>query len=160
MEYEKLSDKVLIKILEEIQNIVDEEDLDFTHEPFSSENQEAIDEACKYFGINIENYTDRSFFIQLYLDNPFYFKTGKPLNRPTLGVYEVTTNEYGRSYTTTTFVSKIYSYKPILVGDISDLEYNDDHLYYDGDKVNEYVDDHEIFESEIKSITKINNKKL
>ena len=83
MGYTNLPDGVLIKLLEEIRERIDNGDGDM-EEPFGDTNAEMLEEVCRYFGIELNDFTERSFFIQLYKENP-NFET-EPIKRPKLSV--------------------------------------------------------------------------
>ena len=153
MDYTNLPDNVLRLILKEMVIRQENEDCDFDYEPFNSECESELISICGYFGIELKNFTDRSFFIQLWNENP-NFET-ESIFRPTLGKYDVIESEDVREYKTNYFRQQIESYYPVDSDMIYQLNENDEHHYWDGSFFDSDVHDSEVTSSEIYRIDKI-----
>jgi len=91
MELENIPDQILVRILEAIQERIDDGEANLDEDPFHSTNMEMLENVCMYFGITLNDFVDKSFFIKLYKDNP-NFQT-EPLKKPTLETYDVVHEE-------------------------------------------------------------------
>ena len=153
MDYTKLPDNVLRLILKEMLNRQEEGDCDFDYEPFDVDCYEELNSICGYFGVELKDYTDRSYFIQLWNDNPD-FET-KPIVRPSLAKYEVIHEETERVYRTNYYSNIIQSYYPVDSDMLYSLNNNDEFYYYEGSNFDTDVHDSEITDDSIQSIRKI-----
>ena len=70
MDVTVIEDGVLIRILEAIQERIDDGEADLDEDPFDSTNMEMLDNVCEYFGMVLDDFVERSFFVKLYKDNP------------------------------------------------------------------------------------------
>ena len=61
MELEKIPNQVLVRILEAIQERIDDGEADLDEDPFDSTNMEMLDNVCEYFGIALDDFVERSF---------------------------------------------------------------------------------------------------
>ena len=153
MDYSTLPDNVLKMILQEMRKRQDDGDCDFDYEPFDVDCEQEINSICGYFGIELKNYTDRSFFIQLWNVNPDY--ETEPIVKPTLGKYEVVHSETERRYQTNYYSSIIDSYYPVDSDMLYQLNNTDEYYYYEGNNFDTDVHDSEITDDEIERIKKI-----
>jgi hypothetical protein len=149
MGYTNLPDGVLIKLLEEIRERIDNGDGDM-EEPFSEYNSEMLEEVCRYFGIELNDFTDRSFFIQLYEENP-NFET-EPIKRPKLSVYDVVHAESVREYKTNYYNTRVDSYYPLNKDIIYDLQSQGEYSYWEGSHFDTDYHDSDVTEDEVVEI--------
>jgi hypothetical protein len=153
MDYTKLPDNVLRLILKEMLNRQDDGNCDFDYEPFDVDCYDELNSICGYFGVELKDYTDRSYFIQLWNDNPD-FET-KPIVRPSLATYEVIHEETERVYRTNYYSNIIQSYYPVDNDMLYSLNNTDEFYYYEGSNFDTDVHDSEITDDAIQSIRKI-----
>jgi len=160
MDVTEIEDGVLIRILEAIQERIDDGEADLDEDPFDSSNMEMLDNVCVYFGIALDDFVERSFFIKLYKDNP-NFQT-EPLKIPTLETYDVVHEEDVREIKTNYYNTRIDSYYPIDKDILYDLQSSGEYQYWDGNHFDTDYHDTNVTNDSIVEVTKLkrneNNK--
>lgn len=156
MDVTEIEDGVLIRILEAIQERIDDGEADLDEDPFDSTNMEMLDNVCQYFGIMLDDFVERSFFIKLYEDNP-NFQT-EPLKRPTLETYDVIHEEDVREFKTNYYSTRIDSYYPLDKGILYDLQSNNEYQYWEGNHFDSDYHDTDVTDDRVVEITKIKRK--
>ena len=160
MEVTEIEDGVLIRILEAIQERIDDGEADLDEDPFDSTNMEMLDNVCEYFGIALDDFVERSFFVKLYKDNP-NFET-EPLKRPTLETYDVVHEEDVREIKTNYYNTRIDSYYPIDKDILYDLQSSGEYQYWDGNHFDTDYHDTDVTDDRVVEVTKLkrneNNK--
>lgn len=156
MELEKIPDQVLVRILEAIQERIDEGEADFDDDLFDYTNMEMLESVCGYFGIKINDFTDKSFFVKLYMDNP-NFET-EPIKRPTLETYDVIHSESVREYRTNFYNTRMKSYYPLDNNIMYELQSSGEYEYWDGSHYDTDYHDTEVIEDKVESIEKVKRR--
>jgi hypothetical protein len=160
MDVTEIEEGVLIRILEAIQERIDDGEADLDEDPFDSTNMEMLDNVCVYFGIALDDFVERSFFIKLYKDNP-NFQT-EPLKIPTLETYDVVHEEDVREIKTNYYNTRIDSYYPIDKDILYDLQSSGEYQYWDGNHFDTDYHDTNVTNDSIVEVTKLkrneNNK--
>ena len=160
MEVTEIEDGVLIRILEAIQERIDDGEADLDEDPFDSTNMEMLDNVCVYFGIALDDFVERSFFIKLYKDNP-NFQT-EPLKIPTLETYDVVHEEDVREIKTNYYNTRIDSYYPIDKDILYELQSSGEYQYWDGNHFDTDYHDTDVTDDRVVEVTKLkrneNNK--
>ena len=156
MDVTEIEDGVLIRILEAIQERIDDGEADLDEDPFDSSNMEMLDNVCVYFGIALDDFVERSFFIKLYKDNP-NFQT-EPLKIPTLETYDVVHEEDVREIKTNYYNTRIDSYYPIDKDILYDLQSNGEYQYWDGNHFDTDYHDRDVTNDSVVEVTKIKRK--
>ena len=156
MELEKIPNQVLVRILEAIQERIDDGEADLDEDPFDSTNMERLDNVCEYFGIALDDFVERSFFVKLYKDNP-NFET-EPLKRPTLETYDVVHEEDVREFKTIYYNTRIDSYYPIDKDILYDLQTNGEYQYWEGNRFDTDYHDTDVTNDSVVEVTKIKRK--
>lgn len=153
MNLNKIPDKTLKLILQMMYEGLDEGD--FKSEPFDSNTISEVEDILSPIGITFNDEINYSFFVQLYLENP-NFET-EEIKRPTLMSYEVLHDESVREWRTYTYRNVVDSYYPVDNDMLNSLRSNGDgwYDYWDGQLVNDDVDDTESMEDDIQSIKRI-----
>lgn len=153
MKIEDLPYKVLISILEEVEERVENGEIDMDT-PFDSYNINELDNLMEYFGVKNMDVSDYSYILSLYKLNPNF--RDLPLEKPQLKNYNVRHYEHVREWKTYYFDNEVTSYLPITKREIYSLEESDLFIYYEGGVVDESVDESEITDSGIDFIKQIN----
>lgn len=153
MKIEDLPYKVLISILEEVEERVENGEIDM-ETPFDSVNINELDNLMEYFGVKNMDVSDYSYILSLYKLNPNF--RDLPLEKPQLKNYKVRHFENVREYKTYYFDNEVTSYLPITKREIYSLEESDLFVYYEGGVVDESVDESEITDTGIDFIKQIN----
>lgn len=153
MKIEDLPYKVLISILEEVEERVENGEIDM-ETPFDSVNINELDNLMEYFGVKNMDVLDYSYILSLYKLNPNF--RDLPLEKPQLKNYKVRHFENVREWKTYYFDNEVTSYLPITKREIYSLEESDLFVYYEGGVVDESVDESEITDSGIDFIKQIN----
>ena len=156
MDVTEIEDGVLIRILEAIQERIDDGEADLDEDPFDSTNMEMLENVCGYFGIKLNDFTEKSFFVKLYMDNP-NFET-EPLKRPTLETYDVIHSEDSREYVTRFYNTRIDSYYPLDKNIMYDLQANNEYNYWDGSHYDTDYNDTEVTDERVESIEKVKRR--
>lgn len=153
MRIEDLPYKVLISILEEVEERVENGEIDM-ETPFDSDNLEELDSLMEYFGVKNMDVSDYSYILSLYELNPNFRDV--PLEKPQLKTYKVRYFENVREWKTYYFDNEVTSYLPITNQEIYSLEESDLFIYHEGSVVNQDVDDSEVTDTGIEFIKQIN----
>lgn len=153
MRIEDLPYKVLISILEEVEERVENGEIDMGT-PFDRYNINELDNLMEYFGVKNMDVLDYSYILSLYKLNPNFRDV--PLEKPQLKNYKVRHFENVREWKTYYFDNEVTSYLPITKREIYSLEESDLFVYYEGGVVDESVDESEITDSGIDFIKQIN----
>ena len=153
MRIEDLPYKVLISILEEVEERVENGEIDM-ETPFDSDNLEELDSLMEYFGVKNMDVSDYSYILSLYKLNPNFRDV--PLEKPQLKNYKVRHFENVREWKTYYFDNEVTSYLPITNQEIYSLEESDLFIYHEGSVVNQDVDDSEVTDTGIEFIKQIN----
>jgi hypothetical protein len=160
MDVTEIEEGVLISILDAIQERIDDGEANLDEDPFHSTNMEMLDNVCVYFGIALDDFVERSFFIKLYKDNP-NFQT-EPLKIPTLETYDVVHEEDVREFKTNYYNTRIDSYYPIDKDILYDLQSNGEYSYWDGNHFDTDYHDTDVTDDRVVEVTKLkrneNNK--
>jgi hypothetical protein len=153
MDLNKIPDKTLKLILQMMNEGLDRDD--FESEPFESSTIREVEDILSPLGITFNDEINYSFFVQLYLDNP-NFET-ESIKRPSLMSYEVLHDESVREWRTYTYRNVVDSYYPVDDNMLHSLRSNGDgwYDYWDGQLVNDDVDDTESMEDDIQRIKRI-----
>ena len=154
--YVNLPDKSLRVIILTLNKEFDENNIDIEGNTiFEEDTVDVIDKTLEYFGIKDQTIELYSYFISLCLLNPGYLDKTVPIQRPRLNKYEVIHSESSRVWQTTTYRTVIPSYIELdenMIGDLSSIELYD---YWDGQIINETVDDSESTGDEVEEINRI-----
>jgi hypothetical protein len=153
MKIEDLPYKVLISILEEVEERVENGEIDMDT-PFDSDNINELDNLMEYFGVKNMDVSDYSYILSLYKLNPNF--RDLPLEKPQLKNYKVRYFENVREWKTYYFDNEVTSYLPITNQEIYSLEESDMFFYYEGNVVDKNVDESEITDTGIEFIKQIN----
>jgi len=156
MDVTEIEDGVLIRILEAIQERIDEGEADFDNDPFDYTNMEMLENVCGYFGIELNDFTDKSFFVKLYEDNP-NFET-EPIKRPTLETYDVLHSESLREYKTQFYNTRMNSYYPLDKNIMYNLQASGEYEYWDGSHYDTDYHDTEVTDERVESIEKVKRR--
>ena len=156
MDVTEIEEGVLIRILEAIQERIDDGEADLDEDPFDSSNMEMLDNVCVYFGIALDDFVERSFFIKLYKDNP-NFQT-EPLKIPTLETYDVVHEEDVREIKTNYYNTRIDSYYPIDKDILYDLQSNGEYQYWEGNRFDTDYHDTDVTNDSVVEVTKLKRK--
>jgi hypothetical protein len=152
--YINLSDKQLSLIIKNLQNSFEEDrvDIDDDNELFDYSTTNVIDSVLKYFGIELMDEEDYTFFIALCRlnENP-----EESIIRPKLETYKITHKEEVIQYKTYEYVTKSNSYIPLNNENVYSMAANDLYSYYEGTLVGEETDDTEHRDDFIDDISKL-----
>lgn len=151
--YKNLTDKQLRIILTNLQNAFEDEniDIDYDDDIFEPEVLSSFDSVLKYFGIELNDEEDYTYFIGLCRLNK---NPEGNIIRPKLETYEVIHEEDIYEYKTTTFFNKINSYIPLNKNNVYSMGVNDLYSYYEGQVIDSDVYDSEVRDDTIVSIKK------
>jgi hypothetical protein len=152
--YKNLTDKQLRIILTNLQNVFEDEniDIDYDNDIFEPDVLSSFDSVLKYFGIELYNEEDYSYFIGLCRLNK---NPEENIIRPKLETYEVIHEEEVIEYKTNTYFTKINSYIPLNMDNVYSMCSNDLYYYYEGTLINEYNHDTENRDDSIVSVEKL-----
>jgi hypothetical protein len=155
MKFDKFSDKVLILILEEMNQKIDDDDMDLDLYPYDYDNLNGICDILKYFGVKLDesDLLELSYFVSLWKLNPNY--NTHPIVRPKLKNFDVISKET-RIETTETYYKSVMPFYDDLEYNYSvvyDLQSSGEYDYWDGEVIKEEVVNSQIIDSEIDSIT-------
>ena len=135
---EKLTDKVLVILLKEIQR-----ELDGETEPEFEDFDAAAFDALKTMGLGNNSYIDYNFAFELYkknIDNDFQI----PLIRPKAGLYSIDIDTHSTEYVRRTYRHEFSCYDDSSVYDFFKYMFDQgDFSTYDGDEV-----DYDTYDSE------------
>jgi hypothetical protein len=152
--YINLSDKQLSLIIKNLQNSFEEDNIVIhdDNELFEHSTTNVIDSVLKYFGIELWDEEDYSFFMALCRLN---INPEGSINRPKLETYKITHKEEVIEYKTYEYSSNINSYIPLNKNNVYSMGANDLYHYYDGTLVGEETDDTEHRDEYIDDISKL-----
>jgi hypothetical protein len=152
--YINLSDKQLRLIITNLQNSFEEDNIVIhdDNELFEHSTTNVIDSVLKYFGIELWDEEDYSFFMALCRLN---INPEGSINRPKLETYKITHKEEVIEYKTYEYATNINSYIPLNKNNVYSLGANDLYLYYEGTLVGKEVDDTEHRDDYIDDVSKL-----
>ena len=152
--YINLSDKQLSLIIKNLQNSFEEDrvDIDDDNELFDYSTTNVIDSVLKYFGIELLDEEDYTFFIALCRLNK---NPEESIIRPKLETYKITHKEEVIEYKTYEYETKSNSYIPLNSENVYSMGANDLYSYYEGKLVGQDVDDTEHRDDYIDDISKL-----
>jgi hypothetical protein len=152
--YKNLTDKQLRIILTNLQNVFEDEniDIDYDNDIFEPDVLSSFDSVLKYFGIELYNEEDYTYFIGLCRLNK---NPEGNIIRPKLETYEVIHEEEAIEYKTNTYFTKINSYIPLNMDNVYSMGSNDLYYYYEGTLINEHTHDSEIRDDSVVSVEKL-----
>lgn len=151
--YVNLPDKSLRVIILTLNKEFDENNIDIEGNTiFEEDTVNLIDATLEYFGIKDQTIELYSYFISLCLLNPDYLDKNVPIQRPRLNKYEVIHSESSRVWQTTTYRTVIPSYIELDKNMITDLRGIELYDYWDGQIINEDIDDSESTGDEVDEI--------
>lgn len=152
--YKNLTDKQLRIIITNLQNVFEDEniDIDYDNDIFEPDVLSSFDSVLKYFGIELYDEEDYSYFIGLCRLNK---NPEENIIRPKLETYEVIHEEEMIEYKTYNYSNRINSYIPLNRDNVYSMQTNDLYLYFDGDIINEHNHDSEIRDDSVVSVEKV-----
>jgi len=152
--YINLSDKQLSLIITNLQNSFEEDRVDINddNELFDYSTINVIDSVLKYFGIELLDEEDYTFFIALCRLNK---NPEESIIRPKLETYKITHKEEVIEYKTYEYETKSNSYIPLNSENVYSMGANDLYSYYEGKLVGQDVDDTEHRDDYIDDISKL-----
>jgi hypothetical protein len=152
--YINLSDKQLSLIIKNLQNSFEEDRVDINddNELFDYLTTNVIDSVLKYFGIELMDEEDYTFFIALCRLNK---NPEEGIIRPKLETYKITHKEEVIEYRTYEYETKSNSYIPLNSENVYSMGANDLYSYYEGKLVGKEVDDSEHRDDYIDDISKL-----
>ena len=152
--YINLSDKQLRIIITNLQNSFEEDNIviDDDNDLFEHSTTNVIDSVLKYFGIELWDEEDYSFFMALCRLN---INPEGSINRPKLETYKITHKEEVIEYRTYEYATNINSYIPLNKNNVYSMGANDLYLYYEGTLVGKEVDDTEHRDDYIDDVSKL-----
>ena len=152
--YINLSDKQLRLIITNLQNSFEEDNIviDDDNDLFEHSTTDVIDSVLKYFGIELWDEEDYSFFMALCRLN---INPEGSINRPKLETYKITHKEEVIEYRTYEYSTNINSYIPLNKNNVYSMGANDLYLYYEGTLVGKEVDDTEHRDDYIDDVSKL-----
>jgi len=152
--YINLSDKQLSLIIKNLQNSFEEDRVDINddNELFDYSTTNVIDSVLKYFGIELMDEEDYTFFIALCRLNK---NPEESIIRPKLETYKITHKEEVIEYKTYEYETKSNSYIPLNSENVYSMGANDLYSYYEGKLVGQDVDDTEHRDDYIDDISKL-----
>ena len=152
--YINLSDKQLRLIITNLQNSFEEDNIviDDDNDLFEHSTTDVIDSVLKYFGIELWDEEDYSFFMALCRLN---INPEGSINRPKLETYKITHKEEVIEYRTYEYSTNINSYIPLNKNNVYSMGANDLYLYYEGTLVGKEVDDSEHRDDYIDDVSKL-----
>lgn len=152
--YINLSDKQLRLIITNLQNAFEEENVDINDDSdlFEYGTRDVIDSVLKYFGIELWDEEDYTFFIALCRLNK---NPEGSIVRPKLETYNILHKEEMIEYKTIEYSTNINTYIPLNKDNVYSMGQNDLYFYYEGKVVDEQVDETEHRDDYIEDITKL-----
>jgi len=157
MEYTKLTDKQLKLIITQLQERFEEEDEDIfdDYNCFNNYITEIIEDVVKYFGIEIKNGTDLSFFIALCRLNP---TAEGEIKRPQHNTFDVLHEENAHLSKVTTFKQTIGSFLDLNKSILESMRDTDYYIYYEGNVIDEEEYSYDVSSDEVTEIKKWKKK--
>jgi len=152
----QFTDKMLRKLLVQLESeFMDEFGGYSVHSRYEEDQCAAIDDIVKYYGLHDLEWEEYGFFFKLMELNPNYRDENKPIKLPKLGVFDVFCSSEERLWITYTYRHRVYGYGEDIVRD--QLNNSDDFAYYDGEIVNESIDDSEVIDGRISDVEEVKN---
>ena len=157
MEYTNLTDKQLKLIITQLNERFEEEDEDIFDDYicFNNEITEIIEDVVKYFGVEIKNDTDLSFFIALCRLNP---TAEGEIKRPQHNTFDVFHEENAHLSKVTTYKKTIGSFLDINKDILSSMSDSDYYIYYEGNIIDEEEYSYDVSSEEVSDIKKWKKK--
>jgi hypothetical protein len=152
--YKNLTDKQLRIILTNLQNVFEDEniDIDYDNDIFEPDVLSSFDSVLKYFGIELYDEEDYSYFIGLCRLNK---NPEENIIRPKLETYEVIHEEDVIEYKTYNYATRINSYIPLNMDNVYSMGSNDLYYYYEGQFIDSNLYDSDTRNDTIVSIEKV-----
>lgn len=152
--YKNLTDKQLRIILTNLQNVFEDEniDIDYDNDIFEPDVLSSFDSVLKYFGIELLDEEDYTFFIALCRLNK---NPEGNIIRPKLETYNISHKEEVIEYKTYEYSTNINTYIPLNKDNVYSMGRNDLYFYYEGKVVDVDTDDTEHRDDYIENITKL-----
>jgi hypothetical protein len=157
MEYTNLTDKQLKLIITQLNERFEEEDEDIFDDYicFNNEITEIIEDVVKYFGVEIKNDTDLSFFIALCRLNP---TAEGEIKRPQHNTFDVFHQESAHLSKVTTFKQTIGSFLDLDADILSSMRDGEYYIYYEGNIVDEEEYSYDVTDDNVTNIKKWKKK--
>ena len=157
MEYTNLTDKQLKLIITQLQERFEEEDEDIfdDYNCFNNYITEIIEDVVKYFGVEIKDRTDISFFIALCRLNP---TAEGEIKRPQHNTFDVFHEENAHLSKVTTFKQTIGSFLDLNKDILSSMSDSDYYIYYEGNVVDEEEYSYDVSDDHVTEIKKWKKK--
>ena len=153
----QFTDKMLRKLLFQLENAFIEEFNGYSIHSRYEENQcDVIDDIVKYYGLHDLEWEEYGFFFNLMELNPDYRDESKSIKAPKLGVYDVYYDTEERQWITYTYKHRVYGYGRDMVKD--QLDNSSDFEYYNGEIVNESIDDSEVVSGSIVDVQEVKKR--
>jgi len=153
----QFTDKMLRKVLSQLESEFMGEFGGYSINNRYEEYQcDAIDGIVKYYGLHDLEWEEYGFFFQLMELNPDYRDENKQIKVPKLGMYDVYYNSEERQWVTYTYKQRVYGYGEDIVRD--QLNNSVDFAYYDGEIVNESIDDSEVIDGRIDYVEEVKKR--
>lgn len=150
----QFTDKMLRKLLVQLESeFMDEFGGYSVHNRYEEDQCEVIDNIVKYYGLHDLEWEEYGFFFQLMELNPNYEDESELIKVPKLGIYDVFCDSEERQLVTYTYKQRVYGYGEDIVRD--QLNNSQDFAYYDGEIVNESIDDSEVIDGRIEYIEEV-----
>jgi hypothetical protein len=152
--YKNLTDKQLRIILTNLQNVFEDEniDIDYDNDIFEPDVLSSFDSVLKYFGIELYDEEDYSYFIGLCRLNK---NPEENIIRPKLETYEVIHEEDVIEYKTYNYATRINSYIPLNMDNVYSMGSNDLYYYYECQFIDSNLYDSDTRNDTIVSIEKV-----
>ena len=153
----QFTDKMLRKLLVQLEDVFTEEFNGYDiHSRYEESQCDAIDGIVKYYGLHDLEWEEYGFFFQLMELNPDYRDENKQIKVPKLGMYDVYYESEERQWVTYTYKHRVYGYGKDMVRD--QLDNYLDFEYYDGQIINESVDDSEVVDGRIIDVEEVKKR--
>ena len=153
----QFTDKMLRKLLFQLENAFIEEFNGYSVHSRYEENQcDVIDDIVKYYGLHDLEWEEYGFFFNLMELNPDYKDENKQIKVPKLGMYDVYYDSEERQWVTYTYKYRVYGYGRDMVKD--QLDNSSDFEYYNGEIINESVDESEVVDVKIIDVQEVKKR--
>jgi len=149
----KYDERTLKLIISTLLEVFEEESLDYENN-FDDTICDHIDDSLKYIGINIKNWDDYTFYVQLVRINPNY--ETESIKVPELGKYEVDLDVTLTEYAVETWRHDVYSYfdQQNLIKE--QLTNYPDHSYWEGNMIDKDVYDSYTDDVRVSHVERVN----
>jgi|688.fasta_scaffold334161_2 hypothetical protein len=150
----QFSDKMLRNVLKQLEDAFHYEYNGYSmHQRYEEGYCDIVDGIVKYYGLHDLEWEEYGFFFQLMELNPDYRDENKQIKVPKLGMYDVYYDSEERLWVTYTYKHRVYGYGRDMVRD--QLNNSTDFEYYDGQIINESVDDSEVVNGRIIDVEEV-----